>query len=108
MWRQCGLRRDRDGLLDARARIGFWHHFLLRDSQTGRRVCELANMLTVAALVAEGALLRDESRGTHFRSDRPERDDARFCRRLFLRRSADGLIRAEPGPVFAPTDPQRT
>jgi L-aspartate oxidase len=107
MWRQCGLRRDREGLLDARARIGFWHHFLLRDSQTGRRVCELANMLTVAALVAEGALLREESRGTHFRSDRPERDDARFCRRLFLRRSGDGLIRAEPGPQFAATDLQR-
>jgi succinate dehydrogenase/fumarate reductase flavoprotein subunit len=62
-------------------------------------------MLTVAALVAEGALLREESRGTHFRSDLPERDDRRFCRRLFLRRSGDGLIQAEPGPHFAATDP---
>src|SRR5262249_25520676 len=39
MWRQCGLRRDRDGLLDARSRIGFWHHYLLRDALGGRRVC---------------------------------------------------------------------
>ena len=104
MWRQVGLRRSRDGLLDARARIGFWHHYLLRDAQGGRRVCELANMLTVAALVTEGALRREESRGTHFRDDFPRRADAAFCRRGFLRRGADGLILAEPGAKFAPTD----
>jgi L-aspartate oxidase len=104
MWRQVGLRRNRDLLLDARSRIGFWHHYLLRDALGGRRVCELANMLTCAALVTEGALLREESRGTHFRDDRPERDDAGFCRRIFLRRGVDGLIQAERGPIFAPTD----
>jgi L-aspartate oxidase len=30
MWRQVGLNRDAAGLRDARQRIGFWHHYLLR------------------------------------------------------------------------------
>lgn len=104
MWRQVGLRRNADGLRDALSRIGFWHHYLLRDKQGGQRVHELANMLTVAALVTEGALQRAESRGTHWRDDRPERDDTAFCRRIRLSRAEDGLIAAAPGAPFAPTD----
>jgi L-aspartate oxidase len=104
MWRQVGLRRSRAGLHDARARIGYWHHYLVKGPLPNRTSCELANMLTVASLVAEAALAREESRGTHFRDDHPERDDARFCRRIFLQRAADGSIRTEPGALQAPTD----
>ena len=104
MWRQVGLRRSAEGLLDARQRIAFWHHYLQRAQTKDRRVYELSNMLTVAALVTEGAWLRQESRGTHFRDDRPARDDAAFCRRIFLRRGPDGQILAEQGASFAPTD----
>ncbi len=107
MWRQVGLRRTFDGLADARQRIAFWHHYLLRAAQADRRVYELSNMLTVAALVTEGACLRAESRGTHFRDDRPQRDDAAFCRRIFLQRAPDGQIQSELGARFAPTDDPR-
>jgi len=105
MWRQVGLGRDARGLEDARARIGFWHHYLLRAPLRERSTCELANMLTVAALMTQAALWRQESRGTHFRSDFPARDDLAFCRRAFLDRAADGSIRTTPGELFAPTDP---
>jgi L-aspartate oxidase len=104
MWRQVGLRRDQAGLADARARLAFWHHYLIRAPLPGREACELANMLTVASLVAEAGIARAESRGTHFRSDAPDRDDARFCRRIFLQRAEDGSIRTELGPILAPTD----
>jgi L-aspartate oxidase len=105
MWRLCGLRRDEPGLTDARMRIGIWHHYLLRAPLTDRRGCELANMLAVGSLVAAAALARAESRGTHYRNDRPARDDAGFCRRIFLERSPQGAISIVPGPIFAPTDP---
>ena len=105
MWRQVGLRREAAGLADARARIGFWHHYLLKAPLPHRATCELANMLTVAALVAEACLAREESRGTHFRDDHPERNDAGFCRRIFLERDAHGSIRTTLGPLLPPSDP---
>lgn len=104
MWRQVGLRRSAAGLADARQRIGYWHHYLVKAPLATRPACELANMLTVAALVAEAALARAESRGTHFRDDHPARDDAGFCRRIFLERLGDGAIRTAPGPLQTPTD----
>lgn len=104
MWRQVGLRREATGMIDARARIAFWHQYLMRGGLHTRGACELANMLTVAALVTEASLQRDESRGTHFRTDSSKRDDVRFCRRIFLRRAEDGAIISEHGPLFQPTD----
>jgi succinate dehydrogenase/fumarate reductase flavoprotein subunit len=61
-------------------------------------------MLTVAALVAEAATLRKESRGTHYRTDFPSRDDAGFCRRIFLECTGAGGIRSELGPNTGVTD----
>jgi L-aspartate oxidase len=104
MWRQVGLSREAQGLADARARIGFWHHYLAKAPLRTQGTCELANMLTVAAMVAEAALRREESRGTHFRGDFPRRDDERFCRRIFLERAGDGAISTILGQNTAPTD----
>lgn len=108
MWRQVGLRRDAGGLQDARARIAFWHHYLTRGPMRGRAACELANMLTMAALVAEASLVRDESRGTHYRTDADARDDARFCRRIYLERAGNGAIEHRLGELAPPTDAART
>ena len=44
----------------------------------GKPGWELQNLLTVARLMVPGALARDESRGTHYRSDFPARDDERW------------------------------
>ena len=38
----------------------------------------LLNLITVARLIAHAAYRREESRGGHFRSDFPERDDLRW------------------------------
>jgi L-aspartate oxidase len=104
MWRQVGLRREAVGMSDARARIAFWHQYLTRGPLANRQACELVNMLTVAALVAEAGLQRNESRGTHFRTDADQRDDERFCRRIFLERAQDGRINSEFGPLIRATD----
>ncbi len=37
---------------------------------------ETTNLVTVSSLLAEAALLREETRGSHWREDFPERDDA--------------------------------
>src|SRR5262249_16842297 len=99
-----GLKRDRDGLLDATQRIGLWNHYLIRAGTHDTKSCELANMLAVSALVATAALRREESRGTHFRTDHDEPDDARFCRHLLRARTTDGSISVQAGPAQAPSD----
>jgi fumarate reductase flavoprotein subunit len=39
---------------------------------------ELDSLLTVGGVIASAAGFREESRGAHYRQDRPERDDARW------------------------------
>ena len=104
MWRQVGLQRSEKGLREAKDRIGFWNHYLTRSGVQSPRACELANMLLVSALVAHAAIERKESRGTHFRIDHPERDDAAWCRHLIMKLDENGTIQVEVQPAFAPTD----
>ncbi len=65
MWEHVGLERDCRGLEGALEEI----------ERLGRRLSarpsETWNLLTVGSLVAAAALAREESRGSHFRSDFP-------------------------------------
>lgn len=106
MWQECGVVRTREGLL--RAREG-----LMRLSERAGRIAapglaavnyawqealDVVNQLTVASLIVEAALVREESRGAHFRADFPERDDGRWLRSIVIRRAPHGepLIAIQP------------
>jgi L-aspartate oxidase len=78
MVRKMGIVRDRARLLEAKDDLRFWCRYALSREFDGRAGWELQNMLTVARLMVAAALERDESRGTHFRSDFPARDDGRW------------------------------
>jgi L-aspartate oxidase len=78
MVRKMGIVRDRARLLEAQADVGFWCRYALTREFDTRAGWELQNLLTVARLMIDAALRREESRGTHFRSDFPARDDARW------------------------------
>ena len=85
MWRQVGLFRDRDGLSRALAVLEpAWRAISARieggeplDAGAWRE----ASILTVGRLIARAALRREESRGGHYRSDFPQRDDIHWKRR---------------------------
>jgi L-aspartate oxidase len=77
MYSNVGLVRDEAGLRAALARIGE----LAADFGESP---ELRNLLVVGRLIAEAALARRESRGSHFRSDYPQSDEA-FAKRSFTR-----------------------
>lgn len=51
---------------------------------------ELPMMIELAEVVLSGALQRRESRGSHFRRDFPERNDAEFLCHTLARRDEDG------------------
>lgn len=65
MWRDVGLVRSMTGLRRAQLDIDRLSRGM------GRMVGEIANLITVARLVATAAALRTESRGAHFRRDFP-------------------------------------
>jgi L-aspartate oxidase len=86
MWREVGLFRDRAGLeraLDVLEPAWRALDGRLRDGPpldaAGWRT---ASILTVGRLIARAALRREESRGGHYRSDFPDRDDVHWKRRV--------------------------
>ncbi|MDP7035111.1 MAG: L-aspartate oxidase [Planctomycetota bacterium] len=86
--RRVGVFRDRLGLEEARERIGAWSRYVHSQVFQNPEGWEMQNLLTLAGLVVEQAIAREESRGVHHREDFPNRDDERFGRRLFVRREA--------------------
>jgi L-aspartate oxidase len=45
---------------------------------TSRPECEIMNLITVAELMVVSAMAREESRGAHYRSDHPYRNEQKF------------------------------
>jgi L-aspartate oxidase len=82
MVRRMGIVRDRASLLEAEQAVAFWCRYALACPFRSKAGWELQNLLTVARLMIWAALEREESRGVHYRSDFPERDDARWRRHL--------------------------
>jgi L-aspartate oxidase len=88
MWRDVGIVRDRETMVRAKAVLSAWAARALTPSpspavtgeggMSSRDSLELADLLTCARLVTEAALVREESRGAHFRRDYPSvREDWR-------------------------------
>jgi L-aspartate oxidase len=86
MWRAAGVQRTGSQLADASRTIQRWCSYVLAREFNKPDGWELQNMLTVASLIVEAALLREESRGVHLRTDFPQPDDANWRRHLSLTR----------------------
>jgi L-aspartate oxidase len=88
MWRNAGVRRDREGLLEAQENIDRWCRYVLPRQFNNPQGWELQNMLTVSKLMIAAALEREETRGVHVRADFPETDNQHWQRRIAFRQSA--------------------
>jgi L-aspartate oxidase len=85
MWDKVGILRSGEGLAEASLTLSMWQRAAPQPSD--RPSHELANLLLAGRLVTEGALVRRESRGAHYRTDFPEPDDA-WRRHITFRRDA--------------------
>jgi L-aspartate oxidase len=72
MWRNAGVERSGPRLRDVAEMIDFWARYTLDKIFDTPPGWQTQNMLLVAALIAESALWRAESRGGHVRTDCPE------------------------------------
>lgn len=69
-WDKVGIIRDKEGLTQAADTLAAWQKAL--PQAIDRPSYELSNLTLTGRLVTEAALLREESRGAHFRSDFPQ------------------------------------
>lgn len=108
MWNNCGIWRTQRDLLAAREKLG--------ELAARARQCDLIddsgwtnqavpftramiNMIEQSKAIVGGAIVRDESRGAHFKMDTPNRDDERWLKTTMTTWTPSG-----PEFVFEPID----
>ncbi len=102
MTEKCGVFRSRDDLKEALDEIhsiqeDYHEKLTLEDSSQKfntelRKALELRNTLDYSEIIVKAALAREESRGAHFRTDFPERNDSDWLTHSFSYRGKNGEI----------------
>lgn len=99
MWEHCALVRDKKGLEEALMAI----ERIKKNDLSG--ICvptpskilnkglvealEAINMVFLSEMVIRAALMREESRGSHFRADFPKRDNTRWLQNIVIRKGKE-------------------
>jgi len=71
LWDKVGVIRDKESLTEAADILASWQKSLPK--ATDHSSYEINNLVLTGRLITEAALLREESRGAHFRSDFPKK-----------------------------------
>jgi succinate dehydrogenase / fumarate reductase flavoprotein subunit len=94
------IQRALDGLVqlnDRANQVGVVGH---REYNTGwHTALDLRNLLTVSEAVARAAIMRQESRGAHFREDYLAKDDAWGKQNIIIRKAPDGVMQVACEPI---------
>ena len=107
MTENCGVFRDEDRLKVCIDTIQKLRERYKRGKVTDKgkvfnseiyEIIELGNMLGMAEIIATAALARQESRGGHFRTDYPKRDDKNFLKHSLIY-PKDGELEVKYKPV---------
>jgi len=90
LWNDAGIIRTGEGLAKVLEKLSFFENDLFPKIKISNPVelvdyWGLWNALLVARCVAESALKRTESRGSHYRMDYPQEDDKRWLRSIEIK-----------------------
>jgi succinate dehydrogenase / fumarate reductase flavoprotein subunit/fumarate reductase flavoprotein subunit len=99
MWERVGIVRNGDKLKHALNEITALKQRLEIISISGARAFNLTwqqaldmrNMLAASELIARSALMREDSRGAHYREDFPNTDHANWLKNIYTARNGDRL-----------------
>ena len=105
-WEKLGIIRDEKGLNEGLAKIQELKERIDQAGIAGDKVSNmpwndwlnLRNLLDVSELVGSAALERKESRGAHYRSDFPEKNNRDYLKNFFIKRT-DGEMKIYERPV---------
>jgi len=96
MTKRVGVLRSADGMADAAAKLA---DLSTREAtEIGEEEWETTNLLTISTALTAAARLREETRGSHWRDDFPDRDDAHWAGHFDIT-----LVDGEPRVVFRPS-----
>ena len=87
MWRQVGILRSGKELAEGIKQLQALE--LPKSEKHGREEHELRNLHTLALLIARSGVAREESRGSHYRSDFPYRNDENFGKHSVVQKGKD-------------------
>ena len=62
-----------------------------RFNLTWQQALDLRNLLTASELITRSAIVRQDSRGAHYREDFPQTDHANWLKNIYLARQGDGV-----------------
>ncbi len=97
MWSYVSVARNAQGLSEANRILSRMAAKIKRSRPWSLAAyLELRNMLELGQVIAGSAKLREESRGTHYRSDFPKRDDDHWIKQIVAQRT-------DIGPKFSIT-----
>ena len=86
LWNKVGIIRNGKDLCDALQRLDSL--LLVRPTIASRQFCEARNILDVGRVITQSALAREESRGAHYRSDFPLKDETIPAKHSFASKHA--------------------
>jgi L-aspartate oxidase len=87
MWSKAGILRSSKELAEGLRQLAALE--LPRIGKPRRAAHELRNLHILATLIARAGLAREESRGSHYRSDFPYRDDEKFNKHSAVKRGEE-------------------
>jgi L-aspartate oxidase len=104
MTERVGVLRSADGLYDALDRLAKLAERTTDD--VDQEAWEATNLLTISTAMCEAAARREETRGSHWRDDFPDRDDERFAGHFDAHLVAGRVVLGfSPAPQTDPSAP---
>ena len=115
MWEQCALVRDGDGLQEAlcviqKIKTNDVPHLAVQSSSKILNkglveAMEAKNIVTLSEMIVRAALMREESRRSHYRTDFPSRDDKKWLRNIIIKKEKGEMAFATVSPVMTKMKP---
>jgi len=106
MWFKAGIIRKKENLEEAVVRLNELTECLprvqIKDSRGLVKYLEVCNMLLLSEAVCRAALVREESRGAHYRSDYPEEDNNKWLKNIIIQKQ-DSKMNLKAVPVSLDT-----
>jgi len=115
MWDECALVRNGDGLKEALGVIESIKHEGLPKltAKSSSKILnkglvealEAENMVKISEMIVRGALMREESRRSHYRTDFLSRDDKNWLKNIIIKNEDKGMVFSTASPIMTKMKP---